>query len=135
MTSGSLMKREFHVGFWKGPGGKFSWSTLLNLDIVERELDNAINNFMSKGIMDEELQSLKYRYKAAQFDNLSDLTHIAMFYVPRLALGISLDEIDISYSKINDVNLEDVNNTIHTIFSSNKLIGRLLPKGDDNENK
>ncbi|WP_245611115.1 Rpn family recombination-promoting nuclease/putative transposase [Wolbachia endosymbiont (group A) of Nomada flava] len=24
------MKREFHVGFWKGPGGKFSWSTLLS---------------------------------------------------------------------------------------------------------
>jgi len=107
----------------------------VNLDIVERELDNAINNFMSKGIMDEELQSLKYRYKAAQFDNLSDLTHIAMFYVPRLALGIPLDEIDISYSKINDVNLEDVNNKIRTIFSFNKLIGRLLPKGDNNENK
>ncbi len=31
MTSGSLMKREFHVGFWKGPGGKFSWSTLLEI--------------------------------------------------------------------------------------------------------
>lgn len=58
-----------------------------------------------------------------------------MFYVPRLALGTSLDEIDISYSKINDVNLEDVNNKIRTIFSSNKLIGRLLPKGDNNENK
>ncbi|CAG5057252.1 unnamed protein product [Parnassius apollo] len=79
----------------------------INLDIVERELDNAINNFMSKGITDEELQSSKYRYKVAQFDDLSDLTHISMFYVPRLALGIPLDEIDISYSKINDVNLED----------------------------
>ncbi|BET31776.1 MULTISPECIES: M16 family metallopeptidase [Wolbachia] len=106
-----------------------------NLDIVERELDNAINGFVSKGVTSEELQSSKYRYKAAQFDNLSDLTHIAMFYVPHLALGIPLDEIDISYSKINDVNLEDVNNKIRAIFSANKLIGRLLPKGDNNENK
>ncbi|GFQ99159.1 flavokinase domain-containing protein [Trichonephila clavata] len=58
----------------------------VNLGTVERELENAINNFMPKGITDEELQSSKYRYKVAQFDNLSDLTHIAMFYVPRLAL-------------------------------------------------
>lgn len=58
-----------------------------------------------------------------------------MFYVPHLALGIPLDKIDISYSKINDVNLEDVNNKIRAIFSANKLIGRLLPKGDNNENK
>lgn len=107
----------------------------VNLGTVERELENAINNFMPKGITDEELQSLKYRYKVAQFDNLSDLTHIAMFYVPRLALGIPLDEIDISYSKINDVNLEDVNNKIRAIFSANKLVGRLLPKGGNNEDK
>jgi len=107
----------------------------VNLDIVERELDNAINNFMSKGITDEELQSSKYRYKAAQFDNLSSLDNIAFFYGSRLALGIPLDEIDITYSKVNDVNLEDVNNKIRVIFSANKLIGRLLPKGDDNENK
>ncbi len=40
-----------------------------NLDIVERELDNAINGFVSKGVTSEELQSSKYRYKAAQFDN------------------------------------------------------------------
>ncbi|XP_066251687.1 uncharacterized zinc protease-like protein y4wB [Euwallacea similis] len=58
----------------------------VNLDIVERELDNAINNFMSKGITDEELQSSKYRYKAAQFDNLSSLDNIAFFYGSRLAL-------------------------------------------------
>ncbi len=107
----------------------------VDLDVVERGLENAINSFISEGVTSEELQNSKYRYKAAQFDNLSDLTHIAMFYVPHLALGIPLDEIDISYSKINDVNLEDVNNTIRTIFSSNKLIGRLLPKGDNNEDK
>ncbi|MFP3031489.1 MAG: M16 family metallopeptidase, partial [Wolbachia sp.] len=107
----------------------------VNLDIVERELGNAINNFMSKGITDEELQSSKYRYKAAQFDNLSSLDNIAFFYGSHLALGIPLDEIDITYSKVNDVNLEDVNNKIRTIFSFNKLIGRLLPKGDNNENK
>lgn len=40
-----------------------------NLDIVERELDNAINGFVSKGVTSEELQSSKYRYKGAQFDN------------------------------------------------------------------
>ncbi|MFP3021598.1 MAG: insulinase family protein, partial [Wolbachia sp.] len=107
----------------------------VNLDTVARELDSAINNFASEGITNEELQSSKYRYKVAQFDNLSDLTHIAMFYVPRLALGIPLDEIDISYSKINDVNLEDVNNKIRAIFSANKLVGRLLPKGGNNEDK
>ncbi|WP_263478682.1 M16 family metallopeptidase [Candidatus Wolbachia massiliensis] len=105
----------------------------VNLDVVERELNSAINNFVHRGITNEELQSTKYRYKAAQFDNLSDLTHMARFYIPRLALGISLDEMDISYSKINDINLEDVNNKIRTIFSANKLIGRLLPKGGNND--
>lgn len=107
----------------------------VNLGTVERELENSINNFMSTGITSEELQNSKYRYKAAQFDNLSSLNSIAFFYGSHLALGIPLDEIDISYSKINDVNLEDVNNKICAIFSANKLIGRLLPKGDDNENK
>lgn len=107
----------------------------VNLDTVARELDNSINHFTSEGITGEELQSTKSKYKAAQFDKLSDLTSIAMFYIPRLALDIPLDEIDISYSKINDVNLEDVNNKIHTIFSTNKLVGRLLPKGDNNEDK
>ncbi|WP_395463065.1 M16 family metallopeptidase [Wolbachia endosymbiont of Cantharis cryptica] len=108
----------------------------VNLDAVERGLDSAINNFISEGVTNEELQSTKYRYKAAQFDNLSSLTNIAFFYGSRLALDIPLDEIDISYSKINDVNLEDVNSKIRTIFSANKLIGRLLPKGGNNgENK
>lgn len=107
----------------------------VNLDAVARELENSINHFNSEGITSEELQSTKSKYKAAQLDNLSDLTNIAMFYIPRLALGIPLDEIDISYSKINDVNLEDVNNKVHAIFSTNKLVGRLLPKGGNNEDK
>lgn len=107
----------------------------MNLDAVARELENSINHFNSEGITSEELQSTKSKYKAAQLDNLSDLTNIAMFYIPRLALGIPLDEIDISYSKINDVNLEDVNNKVHAIFSTNKLVGRLLPKGGNNEDK
>ncbi|WCR58063.1 M16 family metallopeptidase [Wolbachia endosymbiont of Ctenocephalides felis wCfeJ] len=107
----------------------------MKLDVIERELDNAINNFISEGITNEELQSTKSKYKAAQFNNLSDLTNIAMFYIPRLALGMPLNEIDISYSKINDVSLENVNNKIRTIFSTNKLIGRLLPKGGNNEDR
>ncbi|NSM56432.1 insulinase family protein [Wolbachia endosymbiont of Atemnus politus] len=107
----------------------------MKLDVIERELDNAINNFISEEITNEELQSAKSKYKAAQFDKLSDLTNIAIFYIPRLALGIPLDEIDISYSKINDVNLDDVNSKIRTIFSADKLIGRLLPKGGNNEDK
>ncbi|BAP00469.1 M16 family metallopeptidase [Wolbachia endosymbiont of Cimex lectularius] len=107
----------------------------MKLNVIERELDNAINNFIFEGITNEELQSAKSKYKAAQFDKLSDLTSIAMFYIPHLALDIPLDEIDISYSKINDVNLENVNNKIRTIFSTNKLVGRLLPKGGNNEDK
>ncbi|QIT36274.1 M16 family metallopeptidase [Wolbachia endosymbiont of Brugia pahangi] len=107
----------------------------VSLDIVERELNSAINHFTSEGITNEELQSTKYRYKAAQLDNLSSLTNIAFFYGSHLALGIPLDEIDISYSKIGDVNLEDVNSKIRTIFSANKLVGRLLPKGGNNEDK
>ncbi|MGL9717847.1 MAG: M16 family metallopeptidase [Wolbachia sp.] len=107
----------------------------MKLDVIEKELDNAIDNFTSEGITNEELQSAKSKYKAAQFDNLSSLTNIAFFYGSRLALSIPLDEIDISYSKINDVNLEDVNSKIRTIFSANKLIGRLLPKGGNNEDK
>jgi len=107
----------------------------VNLGTVERELENSINNFMSTGITSEELQNSKYRYKAAQFDNLSSLNSIAFFYGSHLALGMSLDEIDISYSKVNDVNLEDVNNKIRAIFSANKLVGRLLPKGGNNEDK
>ncbi|MGL9757407.1 MAG: M16 family metallopeptidase [Wolbachia sp.] len=105
----------------------------VNLDAVARELENSINHFTSEGIRSEELQSTKSKYKAAQFDNLSDLTSVAIFYIPRLALGIPLDEIDISYSKINDVNLKDVNHKIRTIFSTNKLVGRLLPKGGNND--
>ncbi|WP_253303215.1 M16 family metallopeptidase [Wolbachia endosymbiont of Phyllotreta cruciferae] len=105
----------------------------VSLDAVERELDSAINNFISEGMTNEELQSTKYRYKATQLNKLSDLNSIAIFYIQHLALGIPLDEIDISYSKINDVNLEDVNNKIRTIFSTNKLIGRLLPKGGNND--
>ena len=88
-----------------------------------------------EGITNEELQNSKSKYKAAQFDKLSDLTSIAMFYIPHLALDIPPDEIDISYSKIYDVNLENVNNKIRTIFSTNKLVGRLLPKRDKNEDK
>ncbi len=107
----------------------------VSLDVVERELDSAINHFTSEGITNEELQSTKYRYKAAQLDNLSSLTNIAFFYGSHLALGIPINEIDISYSKINDVNLEDVNSKIRTIFSANKLVGRLLPKGGNNEDK
>ncbi|WP_341808606.1 pitrilysin family protein [Wolbachia endosymbiont (group E) of Neria commutata] len=109
----------------------------VDLDIVERELENAISSFMSEGVNSEELQSSKYRYKAAQFDNLSSLFNIAYFYGSHLALGIPIEDIDISYSKIDDVNLGDVNNKIRTIFSANKLIGRLLPKEGNNndENK
>lgn len=109
----------------------------VDLDIIERELENAISSFMSEGVNSEELQSSKYRYKAAQFDNLSSLFNIAYFYGSHLALGIPIEDIDISYSKIDDVNLEDVNNKICTIFSANKLIGRLLPKEGNNndENK
>ncbi|WP_333023185.1 M16 family metallopeptidase [Wolbachia endosymbiont of Pentidionis agamae] len=101
----------------------------VNLDTIEMELENAVNRFMSHGVTSEELQSSKYRYKAAQFDNLSDLFNIAYFYGSHLALGIPIKDIDVSYSKIDDVNLEDVNNKIRTVFSANKLIGRLLPKG------
>ncbi|QKX02005.1 M16 family metallopeptidase [Wolbachia endosymbiont of Dirofilaria (Dirofilaria) immitis] len=107
----------------------------MKLDIIERELDNAINNFTSEGITSEELQSAKFKYKTEQLDKLSDLTNIAIFYIPRLALGIPLNEIDISYNKINDVDLDNVNSKIRTIFSTDKLIGRLLPKGGNNENK
>lgn len=105
----------------------------VDLDAVARELENSINHFTSEEITSEELQSTKSKYKAAQFDNLSDLTSVAIFYIPRLALGIPLDEIDISYSKINDVNLKDVNHKIRTIFSTNKLVGCLLPKGGNND--
>lgn len=107
----------------------------VDLDIVERELENAINSFVSEGVTSEELQSSKYRYKAAQFDNLSSLFNIAYFYGSHLALGIPIEDVDISYSKIDDINLKDVNNKIRTIFSTNKLVGRLLPKGDNNEDK
>lgn len=107
----------------------------VDLDVVEKELENSISSFVSKGITHEELKSAKSKYKAAQFDRLSDLTNIAMFYIPYLALGVPLDEIDITYSKINDVSLEDVNNKIQTIFSANKLIGRLLPKGGNYHEK
>ncbi|APR99170.1 M16 family metallopeptidase [Wolbachia endosymbiont of Folsomia candida] len=105
----------------------------VDLDTVERELENAINGFMSDGITSEELQSSKYRYKAAQFDNLSSLQNIAFFYGSQLALGVPLDEIDISYSKIDAVNLDDTNNKIRTIFSAKKLIGRLLPEGGNSD--
>ncbi|UIP93361.1 insulinase family protein [Wolbachia endosymbiont of Anopheles demeilloni] len=105
----------------------------VDLDAVARELENSINHFTSEEITSEELQSTKSKYKAAQFDNLSDLTSVAIFYIPRLALGIPLDEIDISYSKINDVNLKNVNHKIRTIFSTSKLVGRLLPKGGNND--
>ncbi|MCV3769333.1 MAG: insulinase family protein [Wolbachia pipientis] len=107
----------------------------VKLDTIEKKLNIAINNFTSKGITQEELQSAKLKYKAAQFDKLSDLTNIAIFYISHLALGIPLDEIDISYSKINDIDLDTINTTIRTIFYTNKLIGRLLPKEDYNENK
>ncbi|QKX00774.1 insulinase family protein [Wolbachia endosymbiont of Dipetalonema caudispina] len=107
----------------------------VKLDTIEKKLNIAINNFTSKGITQEELQNAKLKYKAAQFDKLSDLTNIAVFYISHLALGIPLDEIDISYSKINDIDLDTINSTIRTIFYTNKLIGRLLPKEDYNENK
>ncbi len=105
------------------------------LDVVEKELESSINDFISSGITDEELQNSKYKYKVAQFDNLSSLSNIAFFYGSKLALDIPFEDIDISYSKVNDINLEDVNSKIHDVFSANKLIGRLLPKGDSNENK
>ncbi|WP_025263935.1 M16 family metallopeptidase [Wolbachia endosymbiont of Onchocerca volvulus] len=107
----------------------------MKLDVIERELDNAINNFISEGITSRELKSAKSKYKSAQFDKLSDLTNTAIFYIPYLALGIPLNEIDISYSKINNIDLDTVNSKIRTIFSTDKLIGRLLPKGGNNENK
>lgn len=108
----------------------------VTLDIVEKELESSISNFLHEKITDEELESAKYRYKVAQFDNLSDLTSIANFYAEHLALNIPFKEIDISSSKVDNVNLEDMSAKIHTIFSANKLIGRLLPQGDiDNENK
>ncbi|MDG7056366.1 MAG: insulinase family protein [Wolbachia endosymbiont of Meromenopon meropis] len=99
----------------------------IKLDIVEKELDDSIKNFIFEGVNDEELQRAKFKCKATHFDTLSDLTNIAMFYIPRLALDVPLDEIDISYSKINSVNLESVNDKIRTIFSANRLVGRLLP--------
>jgi zinc protease len=102
----------------------------VGLDVIQRELENSISNFVSQGITNQELQSSKYRYKATKFDTLSSLFNIAYFYGSQLAIGIPLDEIDISYSKVDDVNLQDVNNKIRTIFSANKLIGRLLPQGD-----
>ncbi|MDF0607332.1 insulinase family protein [Wolbachia endosymbiont of Onchocerca gibsoni] len=107
----------------------------MKLDVIERELDNAINNFISEGITSRELKSAKSKYKSAQFDKLSDLTNTAIFYIPYLALGIPLNEIDISYSKINNIDLDTVNSKIRTIFSTDKLIGRLLPKGGNYENK
>ncbi|QKX01454.1 insulinase family protein [Wolbachia endosymbiont of Cruorifilaria tuberocauda] len=107
----------------------------MKLDLIERELANAISSFISEGITNEELQSAKFKYKSAQFDKLSDLTNIAMFYIPHLALGIPLNEIDISCSKIKDVDLDDINSKVRTIFSGNKLIGRLLSKEGYNENK
>ncbi|MDD9331799.1 MAG: pitrilysin family protein [Wolbachia sp.] len=108
----------------------------VDLSIVEKEVESSINNFIYKGITSEELENAKYKYKVAQFNNLSSLIHIAYFYAAHLALNVPLDEIDISYSQVNNVNLEDVNNKVNTIFSSNKLIGRLLPQGDNsNENK
>ncbi|WP_395463225.1 M16 family metallopeptidase [Wolbachia endosymbiont of Cantharis cryptica] len=108
----------------------------IDLDQVEKELENAISNFIYQGITDKELENAKYKYKVARFDNLSSLIHIAHFYAAHLALNIPLDEIDISYSQVNSVDLEDVNTKVHTIFSANKLIGRLLPKGGiSNENE
>lgn len=108
----------------------------VTLDIVEKELENSIDRFLHEKITDEELESAKYRYKVAQFDNLYDLISIASFYAERLALNIPFTEIDISSSKVDNVNLEDMSAKIHTIFSANKLIGRLLPQGDvNNENK
>lgn len=108
----------------------------VTLEIVEKELEKSISDFLHAKITDEELESAKYRYKVAQFDNLSDLISIANFYAERLALNIPFKEIDISSSKVDNVNLEDMSAKIHTIFSTNKLIGRLLPQGDvNNENK
>ncbi|MDN5247618.1 MAG: pitrilysin family protein [Wolbachia endosymbiont of Tyrophagus putrescentiae] len=108
----------------------------VTLDVIEKELEQSINDFLHEKMTNEELNSAKYKYKVAQFDALSNLESIAFFYVSHLALNIPLEEIDISYSQVDDISLEDVNDKIHTIFSATKLIGRLLPKGDiSNENQ
>lgn len=108
----------------------------VTLDVIEKELEKSIKDFLREEITDEELKNAKYRYKVAQLDSLSSLIHIAHFYAARLALNIPLTDIDISSSKINNIDLKEISAKTHAIFSANKLIGRLLPKGDtNNENQ
>lgn len=106
------------------------------LNVVEKELEKSISNFIHTGVTVEDLENEKYKYKAEQLDCFSSLDSIAFFYSQRLALNLPVEEIDISYDKVKDVKLDEINAKIYTIFSANKLIGRLLPEGDiRNENK
>ncbi|WFW29783.1 MAG: insulinase family protein [Wolbachia endosymbiont of Menacanthus eurysternus] len=105
----------------------------VELSVIERELDGVISNFLLRGVTDNELQNAKSRYKEVQLGKLSDLTSIAMFYIPRLALGMQLDEIDILCSKIDFIDLKEVNNKIRVVFSTTKLVGRLLSKREYGE--
>ncbi len=67
MTSGSLMRQESRVGFCEGPGGKFSWSTLLafrrifgtekNKDILIHFLNDILNFTGKNAIQDIEFLS------------------------------------------------------------------------------
>ncbi len=104
----------------------------ISIQEVENALNESIANFMSSGVSSEELQNAKYRYKAEKIYDLNDLTSIAYFYGANLALDVPIEDIDIAYKKLNDIDINSINAEVHSIFSGAKLVGYLLPKGDDN---
>ncbi|GHM58266.1 MAG: peptidase M16 [Candidatus Mesenet longicola] len=99
---------------------------------IENALNESIADFISKGISDKELQSTKYRYKANKIYDLDDLTSIAYFYGSNLILGIPIENIDITYKELDNLSEDEINSEISSIFTKAKLIGYLLPKGDEN---
>ncbi|WP_339046049.1 pitrilysin family protein [Candidatus Mesenet endosymbiont of Agriotes lineatus] len=111
-------------------------SVLPKSGIQIQEIENALNvfiaDFINKGVSDEELQSAKYRYKANKIYNLDDLASIAYFYGSNLVLGIPIENIDITYKGLDNISADEVNSEISSIFTKAKLIGYLLPKGDEN---
>lgn len=102
---------------------------------IENVLDESIANFISKGVSDEELQNAKYRYKADKIYNLDGLASIAYFYGSNLVLDVPVEEIDTTYGKLDNINMDDISSEISSIFARAKLVGYLLPQGDDGNAK
>lgn len=98
---------------------------------IENALNEFIADFTNKGVSDKELQSVKYRYKANKIYDLDDLTSIAYFYGSHLILGIPIENIDITYEGFDNISADEVNSEISSIFTKAKLVGYLLPKGDE----